>query len=424
VEVIVSEEADLVAAEQRVGRVLHDRWTLERLLGVGGTAAVYVGRHRNGARQAIKVLHAHLGRVRDVRERFLREGYAANRVEHAGVVRVLDDDVVRDSSGAETAYIVMELLEGEALADRLDRAPALSEREVLLIARGVLDVLQAAHANGVVHRDLKPDNIFLANDPNGGPPRVKVLDFGLARIAESERLTQTGQAFGTPSYMSPEQAGGRTHEIDERTDVFALGATMFRALAHRSVHSADNALAIMLKMATQPAPRLRSVAPHVSPAVAAIVDSALEFRREDRYSNAETMRADVERALAAPEDVGAKAVLAASEPTVRYGSPPQAAAEESAPLERPRRRTRIPQVTAALYVALLAGELLAPSNAPRSGTEGSRVDAVPPARPTASDVPTGSAGPRSSAVSSGSRVAPRSTVPTASQRARVPRAAP
>jgi serine/threonine-protein kinase len=292
----VSTESLHAEASARVGHVLNEKWTLERLIGVGGMAAVYGARHRNGARAAVKMLHAELGRNPAVRERFLREGYAANRVEHRGAVQVLDDDVVKGGPDDGAAYLVMELLEGESLEDRAAHAPPISEQEYLTIANGVLQVLEAAHEHGVVHRDLKPDNIFLARDPEDGRLRVKVLDFGLARLTESQSTTQFGLALGTPSYMSPEQAAGRSEEIDGRTDLFALAATGFRLLTLRRIHEEENVVRLVGKMANEPAPKVRSVLPTVSERVAAIIDRALEFRREDRYANAAAMRADVQAA--------------------------------------------------------------------------------------------------------------------------------
>ena len=170
-------------ARARVGAVLNAKWTLERLLGVGGMAAVYAGRHRNGARAAIKVLHRELARNKEVRERFRREGYAANKVGHPNVVKVLDDDVVADGPDAGTPYLVMEMLEGESLQDRLERGPPVGEREFLAIAYEVLGVLQAAQEAGVVHRDLKPENLFFAReDGQAGNVRIKILDLSLIHI--------------------------------------------------------------------------------------------------------------------------------------------------------------------------------------------------------------------------------------------------
>jgi eukaryotic-like serine/threonine-protein kinase len=295
----VSDDAD-ERASARVGTVLNDKWTLEKLIGIGGMAAVYAGVHRNGARAAIKVLHPAYARRADVKRRFLREGYAANRVGHSGVVKVLDDDEIASGPDEGGAFLVMELLEGESIEDRLERGPPIGESELLPIARAVLDVLEAAHEAGVVHRDLKPENLFLARDPEhpDAPPRIKILDFGLARVAEGGGKTMAGIAIGTPSYMPPEQAAGRVQEIDARSDLFALGASCFRILANRTVHPAESALAICARMARDPAPKLRSVAPNVSEKTARVVDRALEFRRDDRWPNAATMRAAVDEAIA------------------------------------------------------------------------------------------------------------------------------
>jgi serine/threonine protein kinase len=280
--------------------VLDDKWTLERLLGIGGMAAVYAARHRNGARAAVKVLHPHLSHHKEVRERFQREGYAANQVEHPGAVKVLDDDVVADGPDKGTAYIVMELLAGQSLQDRLEKGPAIGELEFLQIADGVLEVLDAAHARGVVHRDLKPENLFLAL-PEGGDAgdkvQVKVLDFGLARLLQGQSITAYGLALGTPSFMSPEQAAGRLDEIDGRTDLFALAATGFRLRSGRRIHEGDNAVELVTKMSKLAAPRIRTIAADVSDPFARVIDRALEFRREDRYETAAAMRKDVRKAI-------------------------------------------------------------------------------------------------------------------------------
>jgi serine/threonine protein kinase len=319
----LSDDAE-VRAEERVGTVLNDKWTLERLLGVGGMAAVYAARHRNGARAAVKVLHADLSRHAEVRERFLREGYAANSVEHPGAVKVLDDDVIVGGPDSGTAYLVMELLDGESLQERLERSPPMGEREFLAIASSVLEVLEAAHARGVVHRDLKPENLFLMSDPDEkatGKVRVKVLDFGLARLLQGQTITSYGLALGTPSFMSPEQAAGRIDEIDGRTDLFALAATGFRLRTGRRIQEGVNPVELVTRMANVAAPRIRTLAPDASEPFARVVDRALEFRREDRYDSATAMRDDVLRAIA-ELDAGVTATqLAVYAPAV---SPPPA----------------------------------------------------------------------------------------------------
>ncbi|HVH47823.1 MAG TPA: serine/threonine-protein kinase [Labilithrix sp.] len=302
-------------AEERVGSVLHEKWTLERLLGVGGMGAVYAARHRNGARAAVKVLSPSMGRLPHIRKRFLHEGYAANRVDHAGAVKVLDDDVIQDGSDEGTAYLVMELLEGEPLSDRAKREPPLTERDLLEIADGVLAVLAAAHSNGVVHRDLKPDNLFLARDPEREGTYIKVLDFGLARLLEAQELTIAGMALGTPTYMSPEQASGKVEDIDGRTDIYALGSILFQLATNKRIHDAAHTLGLVVRMATTPAPKVQTVAPDVSDTFARIVDRALEFKREDRYADAAAMRADVQAALALlPSDASTVHVIPASQP--------------------------------------------------------------------------------------------------------------
>jgi serine/threonine protein kinase len=302
--------------------VLDDKWTLERLLGVGGMAAVYAARHRNGARAAVKVLHPHLSHHKEVRERFQREGYAANQVEHPGAVKVLDDDVVGDGPDKGMAYIVMELLAGQSLQDRVEKGPAVGELEFLEIAGGVLEVLYAAHARGVVHRDLKPENLFLAL-PEGGDTgdkvQVKVLDFGLARLLQGQSTTAYGLALGTPSFMSPEQAAGRLDEIDGRTDLFALAATGFRLRSGRRIHEGDNPVELVTKMSKLAAPRIRTIAADVSEPFARVIDRALEFRREDRYETAAAMHKDVRHAIAQLEAGVARTQVAVGVPS---GAPP------------------------------------------------------------------------------------------------------
>jgi serine/threonine-protein kinase len=280
------DEAERIAAQARVGTVLRGKYTVDSVLGVGGMAVVYAVTHRNRKRFALKMLRQEVSQQPSVRERFLREGYVANTVDHPGAVAVLDDDIDEDG----TAYLVMELLDGrsvDALADqaggRLPVAPVVS------IALQLLDVLVAAHARGVVHRDIKPANLFLTVDG-----QVKVLDFGIARIREVAgvaQTTHTGGLFGTPAFMSPEQAAGRMREIDEQTDVWAVGATMFTLLTGRLVHHADNTHALLLAAATTDPPALRSMAPHVPADVCAVVDRALARSKVARWPSAGAMRA-------------------------------------------------------------------------------------------------------------------------------------
>lgn len=282
----------VMRAHARVGEVLREKWRLDVLLGVGGMAAVYAATHRNGSRVAIKILHTELSVNAQVRQRFLREGYVANTVAHDGAVKVADDDVAEDGS----AFLVMELLDGETLEDRRQRSGGrLSEDDVLSVANELLDVLVAAHAKGIVHRDLKPENVFVTRDG-----RVKVLDFGIARLRElsssASTATQSGATMGTPSYMPPEQARGLWDQVDGRSDLWSVGATMFALLSRKEVHSGRTANEVLIAAATQPAPPLASVLPDVSPTVARLVDRALAFDREQRWQDAATMQEAVRSA--------------------------------------------------------------------------------------------------------------------------------
>ncbi|MBI4956489.1 MAG: serine/threonine protein kinase [Myxococcales bacterium] len=267
----------------RVGE-LAKKWTLDRLIDVGGMAAVYAATHRNGHRVAIKVMHKHYAAMPEAKERFLREGYVANKVGHPGAVRVLDDDVLDDG----TPFLVMELLLGEALEARLGRAGVLSLAQALYVADQVLDVLAAAHDHGIIHRDIKPANIFVTTDG-----QVKLLDFGLARVLElgSGSVTRTGTVVGTASYMSPEQARGKRELIDHRSDVFAVGAVLFRSLTQRNLHEQDNPMDRLMAAMSEAAPSLATLRPDLPPDVVALVDRALAFQKTERWPDARTMRA-------------------------------------------------------------------------------------------------------------------------------------
>jgi serine/threonine protein kinase len=275
--------------QARVGTIIRDKWTLVRLLGVGGMAAVYVGVHRIGRRDALKILHPEAAKSKEVCVRFEREAQAVNRFRHPGAVEIRDIDVTEDGA----PFLVMELLVGESLGDRVSRAGKLPVAEVLSHVDQALDVLAAAHEQGIIHRDIKPANLFLTTEG-----QIKVLDFGLARMHEitvDSLRTKEGTTLGTTPYMPPEQARGRA--IDTRADIFAVGATMFRLLAGRYLHEAGSAFELLLKMGRDPAPSLRSVAPDIPEQVAMVVDRAIAFDRDQRYPDARSMLADV-RAVA------------------------------------------------------------------------------------------------------------------------------
>ena len=212
----------------RVGTTLKGKWRLDAILGSGGTATVYAATHRNGNRVAVKVLHPYFSKMPVERERFTREGYFANKVEHPDVVRVLDEDFDDDGN----PFLVMELLDGEPLVARWKAAGhRLPVPEALWVADRLLSVLEAAHARGIVHRDIKPENLFLT--AAGG---LKVLDFGIARLRGVGSGTMRGIVLGTPGFTAPEQARGEWDIVGARTDIWAVGATLFALLTGRLVH--------------------------------------------------------------------------------------------------------------------------------------------------------------------------------------------
>jgi serine/threonine-protein kinase len=304
----MASSADGLQARARslVGQTLNEKWRLDELLGAGGMAAVYRATHRNGMQAAIKLLHAELSMDTALRKRFLREGYVANAVKHSGAVEVLDDGVTEDGE----LYLVMELLEGMTLHTRWEKMNRhFSPRETLSVAHSVLGILVAAHAKGIVHRDIKPDNIFLTRDK-----RIKLLDFGLARLRDKEPAagakaklgridtptgTGKGELLGTPSFMAPEQALARTEEIDARTDVWSVGATMFTLITGQPVHQAATPREQLIMAATKPAPSILDIDETVPEPVRGVVDRALAFNKVARWPDAKAMLQAVDAAYSA-----------------------------------------------------------------------------------------------------------------------------
>jgi serine/threonine protein kinase len=280
-----------VQAERRLGRVLRRRWTLDRVIGVGGTATVYAGTHRNGSRVAIKVLHPWLQADAGTLRRFLHEGYIANSIGVPDVVKVIDDDVEGD-----IAYLVMELLEGTSVDVLCERAGGrIAPADVAELGCRLLRVLEAAHGRGVLHRDIKPANLFRTVDPLG----FKVLDFGIARIAgDLRRREETAQGsdagFGTPAFMAPEQARAVPGELDERTDLWAAGATLFTLLTGEYAHRGDSSAEIIAAARQREVPAVEQRLYGVPRELAAVVERAVAFDPGSRFQSAAAMKAACE----------------------------------------------------------------------------------------------------------------------------------
>jgi eukaryotic-like serine/threonine-protein kinase len=346
-------------AQNRVGKLVRDRWHLDALLGVGGTAAVYAATHRNGKRVALKILHPELSANPEMRQRFVDEGYVANCVEHPGAVSVIDDDVTEDG----LVFLIMDLLEGETLDQMVGTGGWLLPARVLTIADAVLDILGAAHDKGIVHRDVKPDNIFITRDGN-----VRLLDFGIAWMTIPGRTptTETG-ALGTPAFMPPEQARGQWEQLDGRTDLWALGATMFFLLTGRDVHEAETVNEELLAAMTKRAPSLGDLAPHLPQPLIELVDRALAYEQGDRWPSAREMQVAVRRlecsfrseSMAEPST--ANAAISASPTLVtpsldlrrRKRPPPSAAASRGSARARVIRAASLIALSAAVCFATL-----------------------------------------------------------------------
>ena len=307
-------------------------------------AAVYAATHRMGRRDALKILHAHVAVSKELRARFEQEAMAVNKLGHAGTAKILDIDTTEDGR----PLLAMELLTGESLSERNQRGPS-NEREVIELMLPVLDVLSAAHRMGIVHRDIKLDNLFACADG-----RILVLDFGIARMREGGEgiHTRTGAMLGTTSYMSPEQIQGRA--IDGRSDLFAVGACMFRLLSQRRLHEADSDAELLIKMGTTPAPPLGSVV-QVSPQLATIVDRALAFDAAQRFPDADSLR-DALLQLSGSQSQEPRSVAAVSSGSARTSAPAMLASTTVAPESKerkPRTRAAVWAIAGGLAAALL-----------------------------------------------------------------------
>jgi len=316
-----------IPASEQIGTVLGGKYLLKQLLGEGGMGRVFAAEHTVIGRQvAVKVLHSEFARSPDISERFLREARAAGTIEHPGIIDVLDAD--RDESG--TLYMVMELLKGESLATCLERKARLGPSETLAITKQILEALQVAHEHGVIHRDLKPDNIFLTTDKDGAQ-RVRILDFGISRIMprgeEELRLTQTGTVMGTAYYMSPEQARGQSN-VDHRADLWSMGVILYQMLSGVRPYRGDSYNAVMIAIAVEPVPPLSGAWPDIEPSLAAFVEKALQKDPDDRYGNVLEMLQALDRAEV---DLNAAGI---DDTRISVGPPPPVDAQSaSSPVE-------------------------------------------------------------------------------------------
>jgi serine/threonine protein kinase len=297
-------------SESLVGATVDTRYELKRLIARGGMGLVFEAHHRFTRRAvALKLLPDELRTKKEFRGRLLREAHALTAVRHPGFVEVLDAGVCKDHG----PYVVMEMLDGRTLDGILAARRRLSIADAVQVARQVCDAVAHANGRGVVHRDLKPSNFFIARNEIG-EETVKLIDLGIAAVAEEQlemhdhKLTQAREVVGTPEYMAPEQLWGR--EIDARTDVYAIGMSLYECLTGEVPYLGTYPEVLVQVSNAKGPPDVRSKRPDVSPALAVVIETALEMDAGSRFNSA----AELGRSLMAASGLapGRSALLAAS----------------------------------------------------------------------------------------------------------------
>jgi serine/threonine protein kinase len=272
------------------GAIIDGHYVIEGLLGEGGMARVYLAKDaRTGERVALKLLGAEHRGNRETRERFLREVEVAAEIGHPNIIKILDAGERREGS----PFMVLELLTGETLGELLRRERVLDGAVALPWIRQIASAVAAAHAVGVIHRDLKPDNVFLVGEPNE-PRLVKVMDFGMAKMREAPK-TMIGLTLGTVPYMAPEQAVA--DPLDGRTDVYALGVVMYRMLVGRLPFDMHDDLVLIAHHLYVAPPRPTLVRPGLDPRLETVILNAMRKRPVNRYPSMQDLLEDIERLL-------------------------------------------------------------------------------------------------------------------------------
>ena len=360
-------------------------------IGEGGMGKVYIAEHELlGKKVAIKVLLPEHSQNPELVQRFFNEARAATRINHPGIVEIYDFGHDQDGS----AYIVMEALRGESLGARLERERVLSPEATVRLVKHLAGALGEAHRQGIIHRDLKPDNIFVVPDPDvPGGERTKILDFGIAKLAEGTSAgvkTRAGVVIGTPTYMAPEQFRG-AGEVDHRADIYALGAVVYEMLTGRPPFVADGLVGLMQMHMFEAPPPPRGLVPAISPALEQVVLRALAKRPEDRQATVEELATELAAAVGGAE-VPVTAAPAGAKTIVQ--PPPRRAPDTtlggaaghaiSIPPAAPRHRARWLAAGGLGIAGLVAGVVLAV----RGGSE--------PAEPAAPPLPDAPAEPAGS----------------------------
>ncbi len=324
------------------GRVLSDKFRFVRKLGKGGMASVWLAVNMAVDREvAIKLIRPDVLKNDDLVARFRSEARAAGRIGHPNICEIYDLGV-----GPVGPYIVMESLRGKNLAQLIRERRVLSPQDALDVVLAALDGLEAAHARGIIHRDLKPENVFL-HEPANGPPIVKLMDFGVAKFTDGsgEITTAHGALLGTPEYMAPEQFKG-ADQAEPRTDLWAVGAILYRALTGKHPFKGPTVAATLLQVTHEEAKPIRELEPDVPQALVDVVDRCLSKKIEDRYEDVGALRAALLEAIEFEEHPTSPTLTTAAGEPEGAGVPLE---DERAPapaddLESERRPTEAVQV--------------------------------------------------------------------------------
>jgi serine/threonine-protein kinase len=296
------------------GTVLGEKFAIVGVLGEGGTGVVYDAKRISDDKPiALKVIHRELAGDRQIRGRFVREAAVLRMLEGKNVCPVLESGEIKNEGAAETEppllYLALPKIEGRSLASRLAHDGPMSVDEAVRLVSSILNALATAHARGIIHRDLKTQNVLLRADAKDSKDdEVVVVDFGMSKIVRGAAtgttdLTAHNMVFGTPEYMSPEQARG--DEVDTRCDLYACGVILYELVTGTVPFSGTTPLIVLTRHLTDPveAPRVRAKDRAITPAIEAVILHALAKKPDDRYPTAEVMRAAIVHAKGAPDDV-------------------------------------------------------------------------------------------------------------------------
>jgi beta-lactam-binding protein with PASTA domain/tRNA A-37 threonylcarbamoyl transferase component Bud32 len=354
----VAEDDGMPELDEHV--VIDGRYRIVRHVGSGGMADVYCAEDTHLGRQvAVKLLYRRFAQDKEFVERFRREASSAAALQHPNVVSVYDRG---EFDG--TYYIAMEFCEGESLKDVITREAPLDPGQAIAITRQILVAARFAHRRGVIHRDLKPQNVIIGADPADGEVNVKVADFGIARADDSE-ITEVGAIMGTAQYLSPEQAQGRS--VSAASDLYSVGVILFEMLTGRAPFEGDSAVAIALKHVSQPPPSVRQFRPEIPTELEAVVMKSLAKDPAQRYTEADSFLRDLDGAEAAlareGHDIGRTAAFVpidvapapAAEAAPAEPPPPPPAGEQPAPGPRRRRRAALLALVAFAALAAIIG---------------------------------------------------------------------